>query len=332
MTKRRVGLSSSEISGLWTTYIQESMSVCFLKYFVYHTKDEEIKTVLHRGLELSQSRLVQIEHIFLEEEFPVPIGFTDEDIDLTAPPLFHEIFGLSFIYAMSKMGTIGYSFVAASVAREDVRRFFSNCLQQYNGLYNDTVALMLSKGIYDRPPTINYPKEVSFIENESLFTGYVSKKRPLNVSELSEMFLNIERNFYGVSMCVGFLQVVKDEEIITYLQKGKDICVKQINLFNDLMQKEELFGTIPVTMEVTDSKISPFSDKLIMFHFHALNGIDIMLLGHALSMSMRTDLVAHISKIITEILNYSKMGFNLMVDRKWLEEPPHTTDRKKLIE
>jgi len=97
-----------------------------------------------------------------------------------------------------------------------------------------------------------------------------------------------------------------------------------------MLKKEDLLGIVPVNMEVTDSTDSPFSNKLVMALFSALNAIDVTLIGHALSLSFRTDLSAHYSKLIGEILLYNKKGFDILVDRKWLEKPPSAPDRGKL--
>ncbi|WP_143522343.1 DUF3231 family protein, partial [Pseudomonas sp. 2822-17] len=86
-----------------------------------------------------------------------------------------------------------------------------------------------------------------------------------------------------------------------------------------------------VSMEVTDSTTSPFSDRLIIMLFHALNQMDITLLGHSLSLSMRADLTAHFSKLILDVLKYGQDGFKIMVNRGWMEQPPHATDRKQSI-
>ncbi|UFJ41135.1 DUF3231 family protein [Brevibacillus humidisoli] len=329
--KRNIRLSSPEIGGLWGTYQQESMTVCMQKYFLHHLQDEEIKNVLQKALSYSLSRMEQIRALFAEENFPTPNGFTSEDVDLTAPPLFYDPFTLSFVYAMSRMSMVNYAFVLSSTARNDVRTFFTSCLNQAAEIYNDSTSLMLSKGIYDRPPMIAYPKKVEYVQKHSYMMGLLGKKRPLNAVELTEIFLNIERNYFAVLICLGLLQVVKDKEIQRYLKKGKAISEKQIRLFNDLLIQEELLGTVPVSMEVTDSTTSPFSDKLIVSLFHYLNSIDITLVGHALSLSMRTDLAANYSKVIGEIILYAEEGFSIMVNRRWMEQPPQAENRRELV-
>ncbi|MFZ7943955.1 DUF3231 family protein [Neobacillus sp. 19] len=329
MVKHNVRLTSAEIGGLWATYLQENMAVCLLTYFLHHNQDEEIQTTLQHAYEISNSHVNQITAIFNDEGIPVPDGFTEKDLDLSAPPLFYDMFGLSFVYSMCRLSMINTGFIAATMAREDVQDFFVTMVQENSMLYKESTTLMLSKGIYDRPPMIPYPKEVEYIEKLSYLKGF-GKKRPLNVAEITEIFFNTERNYFSIILCMGLLQVVKDKEIHAYIQEGKEISEKQINTFNDILLKEELLGNIATNMEVTDSTCSPFSDRLVVTLFHSLNAIDIALIGHALSLSMRTDLAAFYQKYILEILAYSGKGFDIMVDRGWAQGPPHAPSRRDL--
>lgn len=329
MCAHKARLSSTEIGGLWATYIQENMSVCLLKYFLYHCQDEEIKNILQQAIEISESHVQQITIIFNNEGIPLPDGFTEKDIDFSVPPLFYDPFALSFIYWMSRLAKINTSFTAANIAREDVLNFFITMLNQSTLLCQKSTRLMLSKGIYDRPPMIPYPKEVEYVEKHSYISGF-GKKRPINSLELTELFFNTERNYFSVLLCMGLLQVVTDKEIHSYIQEGKKISEKQINTFNEILMKEELLGTVSISMEITDAKVLPFSNKLIVTLFSALNAIDITLIGHALSLSMRTDLAVHYQKYMLEILLYASKGFNLMVDHGWMQQPPQAPNRKDL--
>jgi len=323
-------LTSAEIGGLWSTYMNSSMEWCLITYFLHHIKDSEIKAILEKALGSSNKRLEFLKELFTSENIPIPHGFTEKDINLEASPLFYDPFALTFVYSLSKMDMILYSFITSEICRLDLQEFFTSIVKENTDLYMTSTTLMLSKGIYDRPPTIPYPSEVEYIHKEWYINGFIGKKRPVNVIEITEIFSNIERNYFAILLCSGLLQVVKDPEIKAYLKEGKGISEKQINLFNEILKKEDLLGIVPVNMEVTDSTESPFSDKLVMTLFSALNAIDVTLIGHALSLSFRTDLSAHYSKFIGEILLYSKKGFDILVDRKWLEKPPGAPDRGKL--
>ncbi|GAA3333752.1 hypothetical protein GCM10020331_099040 [Ectobacillus funiculus] len=49
---------------------------------------------------------------------------------------------------------------------------------------------------------------------------------------------------------------------------------------------------------------------------NVLNSVDISLISHAMSVSMRTDLTAQYSKIIAEVMLYSKDTFDIVVEKE----------------
>lgn len=332
-TKHIVGLSSTEIAGLWATYIFDSLSICLSKHFLQQSNNEDVKPIIKLTLDISQKHIEEIKNIFEKENFPIPKGFSDEDIDLSAPPLFFDLFPISYAYGMSRMGLMTYSMLLSNVAREDIRSFFSKCLTSTLDLYNTSVNLMLSKGIYDRPTMIPYPDKVEFVKKKETFLSkWFEKKRPLNVLELSEIFFNIERNYFALVLLTGFIQVVKDEQIKKFLTKGKDLAQKQIHFLNHALIKEDLLGTIMVNSEVSTSTVSPFSEKLIMNLVTILNTQGITYIGHALATSARVDLATEYTKLIPEILQYGKEGTDILIERGWMEEPPHAPNRKELAD
>lgn len=233
---------------------------------------------------------------------------------------------------MNRLGMINFSFTASNNVRLDVLDFFNECLHSSTEMFGKAVRMMLEKGIYDRPPKMNYPKKIEYVEKTSFLDGMFGGKRPLNAIELSEMFFNIERNYFSVIIMLGFAQVIEDKKLKDFVLQGKKISEQQIELFNNLLMEEDLLGTVTVSMEVTDSTVAPFSDRFIVSMINILNSVDILLISHALSLSMRTDLTANYSKIIANVMSYAKDTFDIMVERKWLEQPPLTTNRKKLIQ
>lgn len=327
MDNQNIKLSSTEIASLWSTYTYDSASICFFKHFLQHLQDEDIISIVNEALNYSQSQMKKIENIFKEEKFPIPQGFSDIDVNLSAPALFGDLYALSFVYGMSRIGMLNYGILTSNIARDDVLELFSQILASSNELYKRSVRCMLSKGIYDRPPIISYPHKVEFIEKQSFTTGWFGERRPINSVELTEVFFNIERNYFGILLLYGFIQVVDDKEINQYLKRGRDLANKQVKYWNNLLKEEDLLGTVPVEMEVTDSKISPFSEKLIMFLITTLNATSFTYFGHALSVSMRRDLTANYSKLLTEVMAYAEDGFNIMIDRGWMEKPPGAIQR-----
>lgn len=327
-----IELSCTEIGGLWGVYFQESLTVCFLTYLMQHLQDRQIVPLAEEALNISNKRLDKIKGFFTAENFPIPEAFSDKDVNLSAPQLYHDTFTLSFLYMMNRLGMINFAFVATNNVRLDVLDFFNECLHTSTDMFGKAVRMMLEKGIYDRPPMMNYPSKIEYVEETSFLDGILGEKRPLSAIELSEIFFNIERNYFSVILMLGFAQVMRNKKLQDLIVRGKKISEQQIELFNNLLMQEDLLGTVPVTMLVTDSTVSPFSDKLIMSMINVLNSVDIILISHALALSMRVDLTAHYTKIIAKVMSYGKDVFDILVKEKWMEQPPLTTNRKKLLE
>jgi hypothetical protein len=328
LEKQNIELTTPEISSMWKSYIQNTAMQCVFKHFIQYVQDSEIKPLLDEQANLLQKYIEKAKSLFNEEKFPIPKGFSDEDLNLSAPALYTDLYALSFAYRFNQMCLSDYATVVTKVARQDVVDFFYDCMESTAKLYKKALNLMLSKGIYDRPPKISYPNKVEFIDKpDSILDIWFSERRPLNSFELGEIFYIIERNYIGLLLLMGFIQVVKDKEIKKFLIEGKDFAQKQIDIFNKILKQEAHLGNIPVSMEVTDSTISPFSDRLIMFLISTTITTGIYLSAYALSVSMRKDLAAHYISIITQIMRYGGDGLKIMVDRGWMEQPPQAFDR-----
>lgn len=329
--KHNIDLTTPEIAGLWKNYLQSTAVLCFMKHSAQYIQDEEIKPLVKEQIQDLSDNIAKTVQIFVDENYPIPEGFSDLDVDLAAPPLYTDLYALSFIYRYNQMGLSDYGITLSKVARKDVVAFFHQLLKSTTQIYLKALDLMLSKGIYDRPPKISYPAKVNFIsQQDSFLEAWLGDARPLNVFELGEIFYTIERNYIGLLLLMGFIQVVKDKEIKEYLIKGKKLAEKQIEIFNKVLKEEEEIGNIPVSMEVTASTTSPFSDRLIMFFIAITAATGFYLVAFSLSATMRKDLVAKYALLMPEILAYGGEGANIMINRGWLEQPPQAVDRKAL--
>lgn len=331
MEEQDIRLTTSEISALWTTYIKSSALNCFYTHFLTYLKDERIMSLIEDSLKTNVATMREIERLFVSEGFPIPSGFTEKDVDTSAPPLYTDIFALSFVYRGGQVTSSHFTTIVSSVARSDVYDFFEKCLTKSLSLYKRSLQLMLEKGIYDRPPKINYPKSVEYIDHQpSLLENWLGETRPLNALELSELFFVIERNCIGIILLKGFIQTSRDKEVKEYLKKGKKLSEKQITAFNNVLVKDDAFPTYPVSMEVTASTIAPFSEKLMLFFISSSNSVGLSTLCQAITMSTRKDLAVHYMLFVTEIMKYGASGLKLLVERGWMEQPPQQDDRKDL--
>jgi hypothetical protein len=150
--------------------------------------------------------------------------------------------------------------------------------------------------------------------------------------ELTGIFFNVERNYFGLLLLTGFIQVVKDKNIKKYLLEGKDLALKQIRFLNSTLMKEDLPEVAMVNTEVSTTTTSPFSERLILNLVTILNSTALTYLGHSLSVTSRVDLSTEYAKLIYEVMQYGKDGMDLLFEKEWFEEPPHAPNRKKLSE
>lgn len=330
-TEHNIRLTSAELAELWAAYMNDSMAICVLKYFLNKVEDTEIRPVIEYGLELSQSHVTKITKIFEGENFPIPVGFNEEeDVELNAPRLYSDTYFLQYVKQMGQLGMNAYSMAIATSTREDVYDYFSECFSQADKLHKMASRVLLSKGLYIRPPYIPTPTTPDFVKKQSFLTGWFGDRRPLTGLEISNLFANIQRNALGVATLIGFAQTAKIQEVKQFMQRGVDIAKKHVTIFGEVMKEDDL--PVPMTWdtEVMDSTTFVFSDKLIMFQTTALIAIGIGYYGTSMSTSPRRDIGLHYTRLSTEIGQYAEDGANIMINNGWLEQPPTAADRQKL--
>ncbi|PWK05389.1 DUF3231 family protein [Tumebacillus permanentifrigoris] len=330
MTEHNIRLTSAEIGHLWSLYISDTMSVCTLGYFLKKLEDAEILPVLEYALHLSKQHLETVTEIFTHESFPIPIGFTDADVDLDAPRLFSDTFILNYLKNMSRIGLAANALALSMCARSDVRDFYVEALASTSELYTRSAKVQLSKGLYIRPPYISIPKQVSFIEHESFMSGLLGKKRPLTALEVASLWVNSETNTLGRSVATGFSQVAKSKNVRQYMVRARDISAKHVEVFHDLLNEEMLPAPQTWDSDVLDSTHAPFSDKLMMYHIAVLSQAGFGNYGIAASGAMRRDLGPMYARLIAEVATFADDGMELMIENRWVEEPPQAENRNAL--
>ncbi|GGA10415.1 hypothetical protein GCM10008018_64840 [Paenibacillus marchantiophytorum] len=327
-----VYLSASEHSVLWATYMNDTMSICGIQYFLKHAADEELRTLLVFAEEISHTHIDKIKKIYVEANYPVPQGFTESDVNLSAPRLFSDTIMLDYMLNMAKLGLNAFGIALSHSEREDTMAFFSDCLMEMKELHNRTKVLAQKKGLYVRSPQLPTPTGIEFVHKQSFLGGLFSEKRPLIANEISNLTYNISRNVLGKALIMGFSQVAKSEDVQKYFIRGRDIAQKQIDIFSKLLNDNYLPTPMIMDSEVTDSQIPPFSEKLMMFHIAALTATGIGQYGISVSQSPRRDIAAIYTRLAAEIGHYAEDGANIMIANGWMEKPPHAADREALAQ
>jgi hypothetical protein len=327
-----IRLTSSEIAQLYTTYLNDSLSKCVMLYYANTVEDSDIYAIIKFALSLSEKHLKTIEEIFKTVNHPIPHGFGDPDVNVNAKKIFTDTFMLRYLKQMATLGLGNYSEALNVSAREDVRNFFTHCLQSSIELSNKADDILLSKGLYIRPPYIDIPSKIEFVEKQSYIHGLLGDTRPLNVQEITQIFINLQTNILGKAFTMGLSQTAESERVRNFVLRGKDISQKHVDVFSDMLKKEDLPYPIPYDAEVLNSTEQVFSDKLIVFHVAALNSLGIANYGKSISKSLRADVIASFARLSAEVAQYTKDGMDIMLDNHWLEKFPETADRKALAQ
>jgi hypothetical protein len=231
---------------------------------------------------------------------------------------------------MASVGTAAAAAFLEVLARKDIRNIFTMTSQRFMKLYNDASDLLLKKGAFIRSPTIPPMENPEYLQSESFLSGLVGKHRPLTAVELAHISKNCETNSIGRTFLSGFSQIGKLPEVRAYMERGVEIAAKHETVFRDILIKDGV--PLPSTWDSTLSQSidSPFSDKLLMFHTNSLIVISITGYGAGIGASLRKDLGAVYTRLVAEILQYAQDGVKLMIENRWLEQPPQNVDREAL--
>jgi hypothetical protein len=308
----------------------DSMSVCVLRYFLNNAADDETRGAIQYALNLSNEHISVLTDIFKQEKLPLPDGFSDKDVDMSAPPLFTDAFYLLYISYMSRIGLQDYSLTLNHIARSDIRKYFSSCIAECVDLYNMLTDLRLSKGIFIRAPRVEVSKTVQYIKESSFMVDFFGEKRAMLAREVTHIFSNFLSFIMEGALASGFNQVCTTKEVVDFMSRAREMSAKLVKKFSILLADEGI--PIPCASDsfVTDSTVSPFSEKLMMFHGLALANTSVINYGMALARSVRGDLSTDYVRLLAETMNLIKDGNNIMIANGWMEQPPQVVRHENL--
>ncbi|CAG7613789.1 DUF3231 family protein [Paenibacillus allorhizosphaerae] len=330
VTNNEGKLTSAEQGKLWATYVGNTMSQCVLSYMLNHVDDEEIKKLLENAIGLSNEFVQTITEIYEQENYPIPRGFTKDDVNVGAPRLFADEFYPHYLKYVGKAGISLYAIAIPLVTRSDVRAFYTQCIDLTVKLMNQINEILIRKGLLTKPSYIPYPDRVDFIKEQSYLNGFFGDVRPLQALEITHLYDNIENNATSKAVLLGFSQITKTDQTRKYFLRGKEIAEKHYNIFSQLLQQEDLSAPPMLDPLVTTSTFAPFSDKLMMFHKLDMFAVRIRAYGNALSMSARLDVAEKFGRLLLEVGKYVEDGATILIDHGWMEQPPQAADRKDL--
>jgi hypothetical protein len=330
MAKSHTALTAPEISDLWTAFQADTLNVCGLSFFLTHAEDTEIRSVLKNALSSTKKRIEKEIDFFNGEQYPIPRGFTNEDVNLNAPKLFSDRLYLEYVLSMTNLDILANSTALAFSVRSDMIAFYTDNLHEMEKMHVTAKELMKKKGYYIRAPEIPKPDQIHFVRKDSFLSGWIGNQRPLLANEIANLIFSAKRNALGQAVITGFSQVAENKNVRQYLEKGRDISGKHYETFTNILRENYLSDGTLLTPEVTNSTTAPFSDKLMLNFVTVLIASGIGQYGLAVSSSPRHDLAVQYMKLMAEVGKYANEGANLLIDYGWMEQPPISVSRQDL--
>jgi polyhydroxyalkanoate synthesis regulator protein len=330
--KKTNTLTAAEVSALWLQYMGDSMAICVYKYFLNIVENKEIKPILEKSLQLSESHITKITDFLINANFQIPIGFTENDVNIHAPRLFSDQFLLFYSYIMTIHGLTAYSLAITNTERQDIQDYFFECTVSSKELFQKIVELAKNQPKYASVPSIPSPHGAKFIESPGFISNLIGDKRPLNSAEISTLFFNSTKTGFVRSLSLAFSQVAELEEVRDFMLKNVKLAGKDAKSFDDILQEDHLPIPEKWDAEITESTVSPFSDKLIMFHAGFLVNAALTYYGASIGSSFRSDIILNYSRVFTHAMEAGALSYNLMVKHGWLEKQPEAIDRKSLAQ
>ncbi|MDN4494710.1 DUF3231 family protein [Ureibacillus aquaedulcis] len=320
-------LTVFEMGKLWVSYMGNSMSSHILPYFIQHCEDESIKTLLENGLAVSKDFLQRIEKFYNDANFPIPIGFSEEDVNLGAPRLYRDEFYAHYLKYAAKAGMSIYAVAIPLVMREDIREFFVYANECTTILLGQVNNVLYGKKLIIKPPMIPIPEKSDFINKQSYLNGWLGEVRPLHAMEIIHLYDNIENNTTSKALLLGFHQNVKDEKIKALFKRGLGMTDKSVKQFAEKLQMENLQAPSYLDHLVTTSTYPPFSDKIMLYHKFDMFSIKIRTLGNSIAVNGRRDIAALYGRYMVNNGLFVDDAANILIDKGWLESPPKAFDR-----
>lgn len=129
---------------------------------------------------------------------------------------------------------------------------------------------------------------------------------------------------------MAFSQVAETEEVRHFMLHVVEKAGQDIDSFISILEQEHLTTPRIWDSEITNSTVSPFSDKLMMIHLAFLMSAALAFYGTGLASSMRPDVIVAYNNIFENIHEGSRKMFTIMLKHGWLEKQPEAIDRKSL--
>lgn len=315
-------LSASELANLWGTNYSNSMMSVLIPYYLTHTKDQTIGELLKKALTYSEQILNETKKYLEQEEHPLPIGFTDEDVDLNGPKVFTDEFHLLLLNTQALYGQTVYSLGISTAFRADIRNFFKQSLNMAVDLFDQSMDLIIQKGLHR--PVILAPtyEKAGFVEKTSFIGNLFGEDRPLTVMEMNNLVMNLKRAAVAAAFAKAVIPCVTSTEIRDYLIKGKNLAIAHVDTWQKFLSENGIANFPTWENEIIEVHLSPMSEKIIFAKWGQFVQAAVGRYGTSLATCQRRDIGAQYAKIIAETAFYGDEGTKIGINHGIIEQIP----------
>lgn len=191
--------------------------------------------------------------------------------------------------------------------------------------------VMLSKGLYVRPPYVTAADQAEFIQDADYLGNFFGGNlRRLSSIEITHLFLNAQSNSIAKALALGFSQVARSMELRELFLRSSQIADKHINIFTATLNEKQIPAPMKLDSDVMASTASPFSDKLMLFHIIALVNMSLGYYAAAIGISLRLDISVDYMRLFAELEKLGYDAIRIFMNNGWAEEPPMSLDRTQL--
>lgn len=329
INKAHLELTATEISNIWAGYLKITMELRLYEYFFATADDPEVKKIVEKLLNFAQKNMQDLKGIFTKEKITIPLGFTSEDVRLDAGKVFSDTFILYICHDITMLSMITYPSAFSDSTRKDIRAIFQGAIEFVLQIQNEMTELMLSKGVYLKPPQIAMDHIIDMVGHMNYLNGLFGGSRPVNAAEIANLTRIIHRAQFSKMILVTFGKLAKAKDLKQHLSKGNQSLEKVTSSLQEIFDKENIPVSASGDFNIYDVTESPFSDKLMMFFVNTCLGMFcFIMINQAMTSSLRSDIVTKFTNISDEMKKFYGKGLILTITEKWLEQPPQVIDRK----
>ena len=315
-------LTPSEITNLWNSYLTNTMAFWVTKYFIANTKDEELHTILEFAEEIAKIEVDKSKEFLEEAGQPLPQKFDENDVDLHAPAICTDNFTALIKYQLAQAAQIVYSLSLSTSTRKDIRAFYQECMKNSMELYNRLSDLIIKKGLHHPEVQIPTPDYAEKVSHQRFLAGWFAERRPINSAEISQLVFNFKATELHKTFMKSLAQVTPSKQLKKHFERGVDILQKHLEIFQSILTENDLPKLPTWDGEITDVKVSPFTDRLMLYKMTLLTAEASGRYGMSLSSVQRRDLGVHYTRLMAEVLKYGEDSVNLMIEHDYMDQFP----------